>query len=30
MVYKVKEVGRIVRYADAMKDGLCRPFRPLV
>ena len=29
MVYQVKEVGRIVGYADALKDGLRRLFLPL-
>lgn len=30
MVYQVKEVGRIVGYADAQKEGLRRLFLPLV
>lgn len=30
MVYQVKEVGRIVGYADVLKDGLRRLFLPLV
>ena len=30
MVYLVKEVWRIVGYADAQKEGLCRLFLPLV
>lgn len=30
MVYQVKEVGRIVGCADALKDGLRRLFLPLV
>ena len=30
MVYQVKKVGELVRYADALKEGLCRLFLPLV
>lgn len=30
MVYLVKEVGRIVGYADSLKEGLRRLFLPLV
>ena len=29
MVYQVKEVGRIVGYVDALKEGLRRLFMPL-
>lgn len=30
MVYQVKEVGELVGYADAQKEGLRRLFLPLV
>lgn len=30
MVYQVKEVGELVGYADALKEGLRRLFLPLV